>query len=119
MRPIVLAGISGALAIVTGAFGAHALRGKVDDRMAKVWETASHYHLVNSVAMLVAAKMVKEVPGGAAAQPRNLPVTLFAAGITLFSGSLYAMVLTGETKLGMITPIGGFTLIAAWLSLIF
>jgi uncharacterized membrane protein YgdD (TMEM256/DUF423 family) len=75
--------------------------------MLKNWETAAHYHLVHSVALGLAAGARSNVPGA-----------LFAAGVTLFSGSLYAMVLTGNRSLGAITPIGGLLLTGGWLALL-
>mmetsp|Transcript_16791 Transcript_16791/g.30084 ORF Transcript_16791/g.30084 Transcript_16791/m.30084 type:complete len:122 (+) Transcript_16791:178-543(+) len=116
---LAVAGISGALAIGLGAFGAHGLRSKVEPRMLQVWETAAHYHLVHSVALLVVAHMGRSSVAGKAAPSVTLPTMLFSTGIVLFSGSLYAMVLTGESKLGMITPVGGLSLMAGWLSLLF
>ncbi|GAB9468213.1 hypothetical protein Gpo141_00005535 [Globisporangium polare] len=100
--------ISGASAVLFGAFGAHALKAHVkDEKMLKNWETAAHYHLLHSV-VLLAAPLSKR-PG--------LAGGLLATGSLLFSGSLYAMVLTDQRKLGAITPIGGVALVAGWLAL--
>ena len=99
--------LSGAAAVAFGAFGAHALGGTVEPKLLKTWETAAHYHLVHSVAVLVARNSNRGYAAG-----------LFSAGIVLFSGSLYALVLTGQRKLGAITPIGGLCMIAGWLALI-
>lgn len=102
------AAISGAAAVTLGAFGAHALQRRVTDpRMLDVWKTASQYHLLHSVALI-----------GAAAHPSTLPAAFFIGGITLFSGSLYAMVVTDQRWLGAITPIGGASFIAGWLALL-
>jgi uncharacterized membrane protein YgdD (TMEM256/DUF423 family) len=98
---------SGAVAIGLGAFGAHAL-GNLEPKLLKTWETAAHYHLVHSVALLVAAYT-----------GRSHAATLLAAGTGIFSGSLYALVLTGQRKLGAITPVGGLLMIAGWLSLMY
>lgn len=98
---------SGAAAVLLGAFGAHALRARVAVELIKTWETAAQYHLVHSVALLAA---------GAAGAP--VAGALFASGTLLFSGSLYALVLTGQRKLGAVTPIGGLLLTAGWLALL-
>mmetsp|Transcript_27482 Transcript_27482/g.48580 ORF Transcript_27482/g.48580 Transcript_27482/m.48580 type:complete len:87 (+) Transcript_27482:222-482(+) len=82
--------------------------------MLKVWETSNRYHLFHSLAMLAVPFTIqakKDVTSSSKAG------WLFAAGIVLFSGSLYAMVLTNQRKLGAITPIGGLCLIGGWVSL--
>ncbi len=100
-----LGAISGASAILLGAFGAHALRGRVEPNMLKTWETGAQYHLVHSVMLVIAAT-----------QHKPLATKLFAGGVLLFSGSLYALVLTDQKKLGAITPIGGLMLCAGMAS---
>mmetsp|Transcript_4632 Transcript_4632/g.8803 ORF Transcript_4632/g.8803 Transcript_4632/m.8803 type:complete len:123 (+) Transcript_4632:27-395(+) len=102
---------SGAIAVILGAFGAHALKAKVDPQMLEVWETANRYHFFHSLAMM----LVPMTPAPKVASPRS--GWIFATGIILFSGSLYAMVLTGNRKLGAITPIGGLCLIGGWVAL--
>jgi uncharacterized membrane protein YgdD (TMEM256/DUF423 family) len=103
-----LAAVSGGAAVLLGAFGAHGLAKRVDAKDLKVWETAAHYHLVHSVALLVAS-----------AHPRaKVPALLFTSGMALFSGSLYAMVLTGHRWLGAVTPVGGLLLTGGWLALL-
>ncbi|KAJ1486268.1 hypothetical protein T484DRAFT_1943818, partial [Baffinella frigidus] len=109
------ASISGALAIGLGAFGAHGLKGKVPVEMIKVWETAAHYHLVHSAALLGLAAANKQ--GLTSKRAAKLAPPLMAAGVLLFSGSLYAMVLTGNKKLGIVTPIGGVLLIGGWVAM--
>ncbi|KAJ0403442.1 hypothetical protein P43SY_001550 [Pythium insidiosum] len=101
--------ISGATAIMLGAFGAHALQRKVKDpKLQKNWETAAHYQLLHSVALLAVPLSKRPTVSGG----------LIAGGTLIFSGSLYALVLTNERKLGMITPIGGVALVAGWLALL-
>ncbi len=106
MRPI--AGVLGALAVAAGAFGAHALRGQVTPERLDTWQTAASYHLVHAVVLLVLAS---------APTPRTTSFALFGAGIVLFSGSLYALVLLDLPVLGAVTPLGGVAFIAGWLSL--
>lgn len=100
--------VSGAAAVALGAFGAHGLQKRVNDpKLLATWSTAASYHLVHSVALLVASSQRSRVPGA-----------LFAAGIGLFSGSLYLLVLTGERRLGAVTPLGGLCFIGGWLALL-
>jgi uncharacterized membrane protein YgdD (TMEM256/DUF423 family) len=98
---------SGAAAIGLGAFGAHALGPTLEPKLLKTWETAASYHLVHSVVILAASQ-----------SGSNVSAALLSVGLGLFSGSLYSLVLTGNRKLGAITPIGGLLLIAGWLALI-
>lgn len=104
------AGVTGALAVALGAFGAHGLKQVVTDpHLLEVWDTGARYHLIHAVAMLAIA----DRPGVPASTPR-----LWMAGIALFSGSLYAMALTDLRWLGAITPLGGVCFIAGWLLLL-
>lgn len=103
---IQVAATLGLLAVALGAFGAHILRDRVSAAGLAVWQTAVLYHLVHAVAALWAAQKNARV------------VWLWTAGVVLFSGSLYALVLTDFKKLGMITPLGGLCFLAGWLVLI-
>jgi uncharacterized membrane protein YgdD (TMEM256/DUF423 family) len=110
---IVIAAISGALAVMAGAFGAHGLRSRVAAEQIASWTTASHTHLLHSVALLALALF-------AAASGKSIrwPALLFCAGMLLFSGSIYGLVLTEQRWLGPVTPLGGLCLIAGWLALL-
>jgi uncharacterized membrane protein YgdD (TMEM256/DUF423 family) len=106
-----IASIFLALAVGLGAFGAHGLRDKLDAYSMDVWNKAVFYHFIHGLGMLIASLM-----------PRISPVSeyacwAFAAGILIFSGSLYVLAVTGVRTLGAITPIGGLCFIAAWLLL--
>lgn len=104
-----VAGAVGALGVAMGAFGAHALEGRIEDpHLIEVWHTGARYHLIHAVALL-----------GVAAHPGAVDWSgrLFVAGIVLFSGSLYLMTLTGVRVLGAVTPLGGLCFIAGWLLL--
>src|SRR5215467_12220557 len=106
-----------ALAVGIGAFGAHGLRGRLDDYSMSVYERAVFYHFVHALGMLIVAAQMD-----AGALPRSgsrWVCWLLAAGIVLFSGSLYALALTGNRWLGAITPFGGISFIAAWVALAF
>jgi uncharacterized membrane protein YgdD (TMEM256/DUF423 family) len=111
-------GIFGALGVAFGAFGAHGLRsrlGSLPDGAARLafWETAAHYHLIHALAIAVAAVLVSRTPSSAP----SIAGWSFAFGTLFFSGSLYAMTLTGVRTLGAITPIGGLLFIVGWVSL--
>lgn len=110
-----LGAISAALAVAAGAFGAHALRERVEPRLLEVFETAARYQMYHALALFAVAWMVGQ--GGRAAGPATTSGWLFVAGTLLFSGSLYAMTFTGIRALGAITPLGGLCFIAGWLLL--
>jgi uncharacterized membrane protein YgdD (TMEM256/DUF423 family) len=101
------------LAVAAGAFGVHALRDRLGPDLLAAWETAARYQMYHALALLVVA-------GAAVRRPEpawGLPAALLVAGILLFSGSLYALALSGVRPLGMITPLGGACWLAAWLLL--
>jgi uncharacterized membrane protein YgdD (TMEM256/DUF423 family) len=106
-----IASIFLALAVGLGAFGAHGLRDKLDAYSMDVWNKAVLYHFIHGLGMLIASLM-----------PRTSTVSEYAcwalaAGILIFSGSLYVLAITGVRTLGAITPIGGLCFIAGWLLL--
>ena len=103
----------GALGVGLGAFGAHGLKTRVSADMVAVWETGARYHLIHALALLATGWAYSRWPGAWA----NGAGGLFVAGIALFSGSLYALALTGQGKLGAIAPLGGLCFIAGWVCL--
>jgi uncharacterized membrane protein YgdD (TMEM256/DUF423 family) len=103
----------GAAAVALGAFGAHGLKARVPPEDLAIFETAARYHLIHALAIVAVAWVVDRFPG-ALAQAAGW---LFVFGIVLFSGSLYALVLSGVRRLGMITPLGGLLFIAGWIAL--
>jgi uncharacterized membrane protein YgdD (TMEM256/DUF423 family) len=112
---VILSGLLGFFAVALGAFGAHALRSRLQDLPDGVqrlawWNTASQYHLAHALALAVAAWLVHRGAGAAA----NVAGWSFVGGIALFSGSLYLMTVTGQTKLGAITPLGGLLFLVGW-----
>src|SRR3954452_19518345 len=105
--------ISACIAVAAGAFGAHALKDLVTvDRLA-VWETAARYQMYHALGLLLVAYLAGQKTAG----PARVSGWLFVAGTVLFSGSLYALTLSGITWLGAITPLGGVAFIAGWLIL--
>jgi len=104
-----------ALAVVLGAFGAHGLKDRLDAYSLSVWEKAVFYHFIHALGLLIVALLPRT--GTFAASAASWVCGLLAAGIVMFSGSLYALALTGQRALGAITPIGGVSFIAAWVLL--
>jgi uncharacterized membrane protein YgdD (TMEM256/DUF423 family) len=107
------AAAAGFLGVAFGAFGAHALRARLSPDMLAVFETGVRYQMYHAFAMCAAAWAF------ARWQRRVFVVSagLFAAGILIFSGSLYLLALTGVRWLGAITPAGGLAFLAGWLCL--
>ncbi|MDA0698860.1 MAG: DUF423 domain-containing protein [Chloroflexi bacterium] len=100
------------LSVAIGAFGAHALRARLEPARLATFETAVQYHMLHAVALLAVAALAGRVQSQ---QLLLLSGGLFTAGIFLFSGSLYALAITGITWLGAITPLGGLAFIGGWL----
>lgn len=104
-----------ALAVITGAFGAHGLKGRLDDYSVSVYEKAVFYHFVHALGILLVALLGRSGAIGPAGQARV--AWLLLIGIVIFSGSLYVLAVSGVKMLGAITPIGGLAFIAGWLVL--
>jgi uncharacterized membrane protein YgdD (TMEM256/DUF423 family) len=101
-----------ALAVMIGAFGAHALQGRLDAYLKGVYETGVMYHFFHALGLLVVSFLPRM---GALSAPRAAWVCGFLlAGVVLFSGSLYALAISGVRMLGAVTPLGGLAFIAAW-----
>ena len=118
---LTIGAVFGALAVMSGAFGAHALQGVLDDRARGWYDTAVTYHAGHALA-IVACGLAALFASSAAGNSHtlgwfNTSAICLVIGILVFSGSLYVMAFTGITRLGMITPIGGVFLILGWLSL--
>jgi uncharacterized membrane protein YgdD (TMEM256/DUF423 family) len=105
-----LGAVSAFISVAAGAFGAHALKLRLGPEALAVWETAARYQMVHALALLAVAQ--------AAVAWRSPAVRsagwLFVAGTLLFSGSLYALALTGMRGLGAVTPLGGAAFLAGW-----
>ncbi len=98
------------LAVALGAFGAHALRSRVAPTQLAVWETAVHYQMFHALGLMAVGWMLGRWPGKAV----RVAGWLLVAGILLFSGSLYLLVLTGQRWMGFLTPLGGVAFLGAW-----
>ena len=110
---VILAGAFGLLGVAAGAFGAHGLREQLSADMLDIWNTAAHYQLVHAAALLGAAWAVGRFPG----RWTVAAGWLFAAGVVVFSGTLYLLAITGVGWLGAITPLGGTAFILGWAAL--
>lgn len=108
-----LGAASGFVAVAAGAFGAHALRGRLSADLLGVFETAARYQMYHALGLMAVAWAASRWSGA-------LPQWagwLFVAGTVLFSGSLYALALSGVRWLGAITPLGGVAFLAGWICL--
>lgn len=108
---LTLAATSGLLAVALGAFGAHALRNRLDTYAMDIFETAVQYQFYHSLALLCVGLLALNQPGMVLLKSSGW---LFVVGIVIFSGSLYLLSLTGLRWLGAVTPVGGLALIAGW-----
>ena len=98
------------LGVALGAFGAHGLRTRLSAEMLTVFETGVRYQMYHALAILIVALAAARLDGWLI----RAAGWLFTVGIVLFSGSLYALALSGVTVLGAVTPIGGLAFLAAW-----
>ncbi len=111
---IVLGSINAALAVIFGAFGAHALKARISSEMLNVYHTGAQYHFYHALGMLLVGVLATQLQNQAVLR---LSGFLMLAGIVLFSGSLYLLAITRVTWLGAVTPLGGVAFIAAWIVL--
>jgi uncharacterized membrane protein YgdD (TMEM256/DUF423 family) len=108
-----LGAVSAFLSVAAGAFGAHALRARLGTEYLAVFETGARYQMYHALGLFVVAWVTARWPGSLAVWAG----WLFLAGTVLFSGSLYALALTGTRWVGAITPLGGVAFLAGWLCL--
>ncbi|MBD1931154.1 MULTISPECIES: DUF423 domain-containing protein [Cyanophyceae] len=107
-----IAAILGATSVAFGAFAAHALREKLTERATEIFETGARYQMYHALALLLVALLLSRAE---AAQSSLVAAGYaFIVGVALFSGSLYALSLTGVKWLGAITPLGGVAFIVGW-----
>jgi uncharacterized membrane protein YgdD (TMEM256/DUF423 family) len=107
---LLLGAVAGFIGVALGAFGAHGLRSRLSPEMLAVFETGVRYQMYHALAILFVALAAARLDGWLV----RTAGWLFTAGIVLFSGSLYAMALTGVRALGAVTPIGGLAFLAGW-----
>jgi uncharacterized membrane protein YgdD (TMEM256/DUF423 family) len=107
---VTLGAVFGGLAVVLGAFGAHALRGSLSPDDLATFEIGVRYQMYHALALLAVA--------WAATQWESSAGWAFVVGIVVFSGSLYTLVITGQRWLGAVTPVGGVAFIVGWALLV-
>lgn len=116
MYPVFLGAIFGMLSVALGAFGAHGLKSMIDkigENGLANWETAVRYQFFHALALIFVGLLTPYLSSGI----RTAVIWCFVIGILIFSGTLYALVLSGMRWLGAITPIGGTLMIIGWLLL--
>jgi uncharacterized membrane protein YgdD (TMEM256/DUF423 family) len=109
--PALAAAGAGASAVLLGALGAHALRVELPAPMLEVWETAVRFQFWHALALAVCAISARRT------HALQFAATLFALGIVLFCGSLYALALGAPRAVGIVTPLGGIAFVAGWIAL--
>ncbi|SCW74206.1 Uncharacterized membrane protein YgdD, TMEM256/DUF423 family [Paenibacillus tianmuensis] len=114
---VALGGICAFLSVALGAFGAHALKGKLTADMLANFQTGVQYQMMHSLGLIAIGLAASLLPASASGHVRRAGWSMFV-GIVVFSGSLYVLSITGIKQLGAITPIGGVAFLFGWLSLV-
>jgi uncharacterized membrane protein YgdD (TMEM256/DUF423 family) len=112
---IALGALNAAIAVGAGAFAAHGLRERLDARALEVFETGARYQMYHAFAIILAGIITMSGVAEGVTRGAQAAGWIFQAGIVLFSGSLYALALTGIKGLGAVTPLGGIAFLAGWL----
>ena len=112
---VAIGGAMAALAVVLGAFGAHALKARLPADMLDIYHTAVQYHFWHALGVLAVGLALQLFPEAGWLRTAGW---LLTGGIVLFCGSLYLLALTGSTWLGAVTPLGGAAFILGWLALV-
>jgi uncharacterized membrane protein YgdD (TMEM256/DUF423 family) len=109
---VAIAAVLGGSAVAAGAFATHALKSQLSDRLLTIFETGVRYQMYHALALLLVAVLLGQ--GLGASGLLTLAGWAFVAGVAVFSGSLYALSLTGQNLLGAVAPLGGAALIVGW-----
>ena len=107
---LLIGALGGVIGVTLDAFGAHGLRGRLSPDMFAVFETAVRYHMYHALALVLVSALMTRIDGWL----MSAAGWSFTIGIVLFSGSLYALALTGVPVLGAVTPIGGVAFVLGW-----
>jgi uncharacterized membrane protein YgdD (TMEM256/DUF423 family) len=113
---LIIIAVSGLISVALGAFGAHGLKGKISESLMSAFQTATHYQMFHTLALLALVVLMSQLP--------TVPKGFFAAcflwlaGMVFFSGSLYGLALGGPNWLGPVTPFGGLLLMSGWVGLL-
>lgn len=111
---MLIGAIYGLLGVAAGAFGAHALRGRLSEEMLAIYRTAVEYQFWHALALLAIGLLARQAAGAWL----TASGVAFTLGVLVFSGSLYVLALSGIRVLGAVTPLGGVALIVGWACLI-
>jgi uncharacterized membrane protein YgdD (TMEM256/DUF423 family) len=111
---LLIGAVLGFLGVALGAFAAHGLKNRLSPEMLEVFDTGVRYHMYHTFAILIVAAAIGHIGN---ARLLAMAGWFFFAGILLFSGSLYALALTGVGIFGAVTPIGGVLFLIGWASL--
>lgn len=112
---IIIGAINAFLSVALGAFGAHGLEGKVEPKYLEIWKTGVQYQMFHAAGMILVGILIGQVQ---ASSMLNWSGWMMLIGTIIFSGSLYALTLSGIKVLGAITPIGGVAFLAGWVLLV-
>lgn len=112
---IIIGAINAFLAVALGAFGAHGLEGRVEQKYLEIWKTGVTYQMFHATGLLIVGVLLGRLPANALLSWSGWMMLI---GIILFSGSLYVMTLTKISILGAITPLGGLLFLAAWILIV-
>ncbi|MGS2777345.1 DUF423 domain-containing protein [Robertmurraya sp. GLU-23] len=112
---IIIGAINAFLAVALGAFGAHGLEGRVEQKYLEIWKTGVTYQMFHATGLLIVGVLLGRLPANSLLSWSGWMMLI---GIILFSGSLYVMTLTKISILGAITPLGGLSFLAAWILII-
>ena len=116
---IIVGAVLAFLGVALGAFGAHALKSRIDADLMSVYQTGVQYHLVHALGIILVGVLVQVLPSTARGMKALVASGwMMAIGVLLFSGSLYGLALSGVRELGIVTPFGGLALLTAWLTLV-
>ncbi len=112
---LAIAAALGGISVILGAFASHALKDKLSDRALEIWETGTKYQMYHALALILVALLLNRLSTDST--PLIIAGYSFIAGTVLFSGSLYALSLSGIKILGAVTPLGGVGFITGWICL--
>ena len=116
-RLIVSGALLGFLGVALGAFGAHALKTRIEPELLSAYQTGVQYHLVHALGIILVGTLLQILPAVRGMKALVASGWMMVIGVILFSGSLYALALSGVRELGIVTPFGGLALLTAWLML--
>jgi uncharacterized membrane protein YgdD (TMEM256/DUF423 family) len=112
LRTLTAGAVLAGIAVVLGAFGAHALEDRLADDKLEIWETGARYHMYHALAILAVGLLRRR----SSANELKVSATLFGIGIAVFSGSLYFLALSDLGLFGLLAPIGGAAFLAGWIA---